>query len=295
MKLQGWASKMGLRLPFDIKAFQGGSAFSPSENLPLPDKKNLTDGRPIATVLAKFGGVLDFNRVAHLPTGDLSRPDYRFDATLSAYRNALALKVAQDWNPQKGPSPIPVALNSEIIDGKYAIAVELRKGLEGLGFDGPLESIHHLDLNKLKIEEIPHLLDILDAIHIPSDKFLEWSEKQGIQLPSESWLKEGNKFCALRGHEWWINPDKSKDDRLRELTRLAELTPPSEGEDKYAMLRSYYQKYFGSDNFPKVLEEMIKSNLPLYRYQNGTLNHSDLGRKDEDLLGESVVVHGLSS
>lgn len=270
--IQGW----GLYLPDSLKAFQGGGILRPQEGtVQSPeDQKYLTGDRPIMVILAREGESLEFNRVVHIPTGEIQEPK-RFDANLAAYRFALARFVAGKWDAIKGQSPIPVALVTGLKDNRFVTLTEFRDGLVSLGEGGPARGIHELNLRELPIDEIPHLIDTLDTIHVSSNEFIRWVDKNKIEMPKTSWLHKGNPNSALRGQEWWINPDPTKDDRLKELQRAS----------NSSSVKEYYDNIFSGNSFPAVLENMIKANLPLYPHQNGAID-------DSKLIGDLVVVHG---
>lgn len=297
-QIRDFASGRGLVLPAEMKVFQGGSILKPDEGVVENenDRSYLENGRPIAVLPVKSSkDQIEYDRVLHIPTNtEKISPESRFDANLASYRNIFARFVAKKiWRTPDSLNPIPVAIEThEVPDKKhvavYAIVTELRKGIEGLGKGGPDSGMHQLDIQKLPLEEIPRLLNMLDAIHVSSDQFRTWVDSNGIYIPSASWLSPNNPRCALRGQEWWINPDSTKDDRWKELTRLAELNPPNEGTDRFADLRNLYHAYFPENDFPDLLKNMIQSNLALYPHQDGTVDEAD-----RDLVGETVVVHGV--
>lgn len=307
MYLQNIAGRMGLRLPFDINAVQGGTVLSPKDNMSEADRKYLSEGRPIARILAKFGYTPkdnEFNRVLHVPSGEFGF-DKRFDVTLMAYLRDVAKFVKEKkWVGKKGQTPIPEALDigesaaivkdpegKKAVKKSYIVETELRKGYESIGKGGPTNAVHEIDISKIRTDEaINALFEALDAIHVKSSEFQDWIKENNIKIPKESWHSEENEFCALRGEGWWINPDRNKDDRLKELTRLAELVAPKEGKDNFIELRKYYNQYFDGKNFTGELEKMIRNNLPLYLHQDGTATG-----KNPKLLGEQVVAHGLIS
>lgn len=295
-KVRDFASRVGFYIPAEVKAFQGGSILKPADGILQneADQKYLESGRPIAVLPAKSSkDQIEYDRVLHIPTNtEKISSESRFDANLAAYRGIVGEFVGKRiWKDPHSPNPIPEALNTyEMDDSKhttvYAIVTELRKGIEGLGTGHPEAGIHELDLQKLPPEEIPRLLRVLDAIHVSSDQFRTWADSEGIYIPAESWLSPNNPRCALRGQEWWINPDGAKDDRLKELTRLAELNPPTGAVDRFPELRNLYAKYFPENDYQQLLKQMIEANLPLYPHQNGNVD-------DRNLVGETVVVHGI--
>ena len=250
---------------------------SPQEGiLTDADREYVAQDRSIAVIPADQN-ISGYESVIYFPT-TIERS--RFDANLAAYRKFAHLVAARWKSDELAPSPIPPTKATNVLaDGRYVTVTEYRDRIEGLG-KGLATGIHELDTKKLPLIEIPRLLKVLDAIHVPSNDFLKWLQgsKIRIHIPPESWLASGNEKCALRGQEWWVNSDSQQDDRLKELQRAA-------GAQS---VTGIYSEVFPENNFPALLEEMVRNNLALYPHQDGTVD-------DSKLAGELVVVHGTLS
>jgi len=271
-------SAEGLKVGLPImKALRGGRMLSPQEGiLTDADREYVAQDRSIAVIPADQN-ISGYESVIYFPT-TIERS--RFDANLAAYRKFAHLVAARWKSDELAPSPIPPTKATNVLaDGRYVTVTEYRDRIEGLG-KGLATGIHELDTKKLPLIEIPRLLKVLDAIHVPSNDFLKWLQgsKIRIHIPPESWLASGNEKCALRGQEWWVNSDSQQDDRLKELQRAA-------GAQS---VTGIYSEVFPENNFPALLEEMVRNNLALYPHQDGTVD-------DSKLAGELVVVHGTLS
>src|SRR3989338_9247330 len=289
----------------DNKALQGGRILEP-ETESDADRKALS-GRPMVVIpLKEKPEDQEYSFVLHKPSEVKGGNEPNFAPNLWAYRTIVAAYVKKKWIEagHKGKSPIPIAIQIFETDQGHAFITGYRKNLRSLGAGGPEKGIHLANPHEYpdSPEGMRILFDYLEAAHPTTNEFAEWENVNQIDIPN-SWLKEGNEGCNFRGGEWWYNRERDFDefkssdkrwgDRLEELTD--KMTDNPEVKVLYDELAESIKGGDPEFSFTEALEEMIKNNLPLYRFKNGKteLNVGEhLIEKDENLLAATRVTHG---
>jgi len=228
VELRDVAKNLGLVLLDPLVALRGGGILSLQEDsVPEAERLYLASDRKIAVIPARSSeDQLGPNRLVYFPTRE-GKAGNQFDANLAAYRGNLPAFIRQRQNAHElGYSPIPEAVQTLNIgddqNPKFVTVTEYQPRIEGLGMGDSIGGMHELDARRLPIiDQIPGLLDALDATHVPSEEFQAWIKGQNIVLPKNSWLNPQNPLHALRGQEWWKNPDNTQNDRLKELKAKA--------------------------------------------------------------------------
>lgn len=306
--LQDFAASNGLGFKgTDIHAIRGGKVLRVPKDA-INDasvEKYINNDRPFIVVPAISKDSSGYDRMIHFPSKEISteKDASRFDANLYAYRSGLAKYVKDHWNSDWGETPIPVAVEvkpSPMSDGRYVTITDYRTGYTSLGRENPYVGFRELDTDQFKAGDIKHLLEILDQVHVPTKKYLEWAEKTGVNAPKVSWQNPENKKCALRGQEWWYNQiydaDRQWNDIKDPRDRLEELTMWMFEKNGYQFKRedgkgkTVYQEFFSDvagtpmkdEDIKKLLTDFIKTNYSIFPLQNGKLY-------DEEM---AVVTHG---
>lgn len=263
--------KYHLHLPDPLVALRGGGMLAPkSQDLAPGYKSFLTAERSMAVipVKAETGGKL--TDVVHLPT---KIEPLRFDANLAAYKQQVGEYVSQHWDTVNGPPPLTqVTAVDQLPDGRYVTIDRYRPYLRGLGKGSGTLGLHELDTERISLDDTRQLVHTLNAIHPPLSDFRSWMAEKGNTIQKESMLHPDNPLTALRGQEWWINPN-ARMDRLRELTTKA------------AALQKEFTDIDPAFKPGDALTQMIRNNIAVFPHQDG---HTDSPEQAAHL----AVVHG---
>lgn len=263
----------GLLLPEPLIAFRGGGIVAPKTTDLAPGyRRFLAADRSMAVIPLKSEADGRLTDVVHFPKNQEGA--LRFDANLAAYKKHVGDYVHEHWDTASyGPSPLPkVSSIDRMGDGCYVTVDRYRPYLRDVGKGSGALSIHELDTQKISVDDMRRLVHVLDAAHPRLTEFHAWMAQNGRTAPPESCLHPDHKLTALRGQEWWIQPN-AKSDRIRELS------------EKIAFLKEELAAIDPDFDPKKSLEAMIKNNLPIFPHQNGTTDSPEAAK-------QLAVVHG---
>lgn len=184
-------------------AFRGGDVVVPdNKDLAFSYAAFLANERPFLVMPLTNEPNGKITDVLRYPT---KSENIRFDANVAAYRQHLGDYAYRHWDTaHNGPSPIPQTTEiSTLPNGMYATTERYRGYLRGIGKGSGALGIHELDTRRISIDELRHIVRVLDAMHPTRDQFYTWIQDNERVIPKESFLHPDHPQHELRNAAWW--------------------------------------------------------------------------------------------